>query len=133
MKLNKVQRAELKKKYGGNCSYCGCELGDKWDADHYLPLRRNWIYINGKPIFTDCENPENDCVENMKPACKSCNLDKSSLHPDDWRLMIANKTICLNRDNATYQKAKRFGLVVETNIDVVFYFEKYESLALFVS
>ena len=34
MKLNKKQREKLKQKYGGNCAYCGCELGNKWHADH---------------------------------------------------------------------------------------------------
>ncbi|MGP5436578.1 HNH endonuclease [Psychrobacter alimentarius] len=125
MNLTKAQRAELKQLYGGHCSYCGESLGEKWDADHYFSIRRNWIRVNGKQVFTDCENPENDCIENMKPSCKPCNLDKGSLHPEDWREMIVNKIVCLNRDSATYQKAKRFGLVVETNIEVVFYFEKY--------
>ena len=124
MKLTKVQRAELKQKFDGNCSYCGEELGERWDADHFIPIKRNWIIKDGKQIFTDSINPENDTIENMMPSCKSCNKDKSSLSIEDWRSMIKNKVACLNRDSTTYQKAKRYGLVVETDIDVVFYYEK---------
>lgn len=127
MRLNKVQREDLKHKYGGHCAYCGETLGDKWDADHFIPIKRNWIIKNGKQVTTDCINPENDCIANMMPSCKSCNNDKSSLSIESWRSMIANKIACLNRDSATYQKAKRYGLVVETNIEVVFYFEKCEA------
>lgn len=63
------------------------------------------------------------------PSCISCNIDKNSLDLEDWRWMIKNKVVCLNRDSTTYQKAKRYGLVVETNNDVVFYFEKEEDNA----
>ena len=124
MKLTKQEREDLKEKFGGNCSYCGHKLGDKWDADHFVPLKRNWVVKNGKQVFTDCLNPENDTLENMMPSCKSCNNDKSSLSIESWRGMIKNKVVCLNRDSTTYQKAKRFGLVVEKDIDVVFYYEK---------
>lgn len=124
MKLNKIQREKLRQKYDGNCAYCGTELIDKWDADHFIPIKRNWVIKNGKQVTTDCINPENDCIENMMPSCKPCNNDKSSLSIESWRSMIANKIICLNRDSTTYQKAKRYGLIVETNIEVVFYFEK---------
>ena len=125
MSLTKWQRAELKQKFRGRCSYCGYELGDKWDADHFIPIKRNWVIKNGKQVTTDCINPENDCIENMMPSCKPCNNDKSSLSIESWRSMITNKIVCLNRDSTTYQKAKRYGLIVETNIEVVFYFEKY--------
>lgn len=126
MKLTKTQRAELKQKYHGKCSYCGEKLGEKWDADHFIPIKRNWIIKDGKQVITDCINPENDTIENMMPSCKSCNNDKSSLSIEDWRSMIINKTLCLNRDSSTYQKAKRFGLVVETNASVIFWFERYQ-------
>ena len=124
MRLTKQERGKLKGKFGGNCSYCGYKLGEKWDADHLIPLKRNWVIKNGKQVFTDCLNPENDTLENMMPSCKSCNNDKSSLSIESWRDMIKNKVVCLNRDSTTYQKAKRFGLVVEKDIDVVFYYEK---------
>lgn len=38
MRLTKKQRAELHMKYAGRCAYCGCELGDRWHADHFEPV-----------------------------------------------------------------------------------------------
>lgn len=40
MALTKKQRAELRMKFGGLCAYCGCELGEKWHADHVKPVIR---------------------------------------------------------------------------------------------
>lgn len=130
MKLTKKQREDLKQKFGGHCSYCGEVLSDKWDRDHFIPIKRNWVTKNGKQVFTDCINPENDTLENSMPSCKPCNNDKSSLSIESWRSMIANKIVCLNRDSTTYRKAKRYGLIVETNIDVVFWFERYNKEAV---
>ncbi|MES1842645.1 hypothetical protein ABUT89_26860, partial [Escherichia coli] len=34
-KISKIQRAELRMKFGGRCAYCGCKLPEKgWHADH---------------------------------------------------------------------------------------------------
>ncbi len=41
MALTKKQRTELRMKFGGRCAYCGCELSDKWHADHVEAVRRN--------------------------------------------------------------------------------------------
>ena len=68
MALTKKQRAELRMRFGGRCAYCGCELGDKWHADHVEAVRRN--ISNGCAM----DRPENDTVSNMVPACIPCNL-----------------------------------------------------------
>ncbi len=70
MKLTKAQRAEIKMKFGGMCSYCGELLGDKWQADHLIPIRRNG---DGT-----CMNPEHDVIKNLMPACNICNKNKHS-------------------------------------------------------
>ncbi len=37
-KISKIQRAELRMKFGGRCAYCGCKLPEKgWHADHVEP------------------------------------------------------------------------------------------------
>ena len=59
MALTKKQRAELRMKFGGRCAYCGCELSDKWHADHVEAVRRN--ISNGYAM----DRPENDTVSNM--------------------------------------------------------------------
>ena len=45
MHLNKAQRALLKQKFGGHCAYCGIVLTDKWQADHLIPIIRDWERI----------------------------------------------------------------------------------------
>ena len=60
MKLTNIQRSELKMKFGGMCSYCGELLGDKWQADHLIPIGRNG---DGT-----CMNPEHDVLEKLMPA-----------------------------------------------------------------
>lgn len=84
MALTKKQRAELRMKFGGRCAYCGCELGDKWHADHVEAVRRN--ISNGYAM----DRPENDTVSNMVPACIPCvladydNVDDATLQTVIW-------------------------------------------------
>lgn len=134
MRLTKEQRATLKNKYGGMCSYCGIELNDRFQADHLIPVLRTWRFVtnpDGKRVtqVTGMENPEHDVIENMMPACGKCNNDKSSMTLERWREIIPHRINTLNNDPkyASYQKAKRFGLVVEVDIPVVFWFEKYQA------
>lgn len=51
-------------------------------------------------------------------------MDKGSIPLEDWRWLISNKIKVLNRDVKAYSFAKRYGLVEETNKEVVFYFER---------
>lgn len=135
MKLTKTQRENLKQKFGGHCAYCGEELGSKWQADHLEAVERSWEYYK-KPNgllgsrATRMTKPENDHFDNLMPSCVKCNNDKSSLSLEQWRKLIKDRIRTLNENPkyASYQKAKRFGLVVETDIDVVFYFEYLPNL-----
>lgn len=132
MKLTKIQRAELKQKFDGNCSYCGEELGERWQADHLKPVEREVIWYKCeksrkmKSKSGEMRKPEHDHIDNMMPSCIKCNNDKSSMSIESWRCVIKDRIKTLNESPvyASYQKAKRYGLVVETGIDVVFYYEK---------
>ncbi len=116
MTLTKQQREALRLKYSGRCAYCGCELGQRWAADHSEPLVRDWV--NG-----GCQYPERDCFENLTPACMSCNTIKGSSSVESFRRTIANFIRSLNRDSTQYKFAKRYGLIQEKEVDVRFYFE----------
>lgn len=140
MKLTEIQKTELKNKYGGRCSYCSDPLSNRWQKDHFLPVERVTKYVKedsgviarctkGKPItYTVMLKPENDNYDNLMPACAKCNNDKSSMDIEIWRQVIKHRIVTINKDPkyASYQKAKRFGLVVETNIDILFWFEVYD-------
>lgn len=115
VKLSKKQREELKQKFGGNCSYCGVNLGDKWQADHLEPIRRNG---DGT-----CLNPENDVIENLMPACNICNKNKHSFTLEFWRIQLEDSNRKLREYVTNYRLALMFGQIQETTKPVVFYFE----------
>ncbi len=58
------------------------------------------------------------------PACASCNINKHALKLEDFRQLVAGFMEHLNERNTQYKIAKRYGLVIEQENTVVFYFEK---------
>jgi hypothetical protein len=125
VKLSKQQRAALREKFGGRCAYCGCELGDRWHADHVEPLVRNdW----GRTPSAMPDWPERDTLENMNPACAPCNIDKHSLSLESWRQMIQRSNEVLQRDVSTFRRAVRYGLVSLRANPVLFHFERVNSM-----
>ncbi|MED7793167.1 HNH endonuclease [Klebsiella aerogenes] len=117
MALTKKQRAELRMKFGGRCAYCGCELGDKWHADHMEPVYR---------VAGIMMHEERDCPENQVPACHPCNLHKSCNSLEDYRRIINEG----RRQFLVSGKGKalvRMGLVSMKPDPVVFWFEKYQT------
>lgn len=117
MKLNKHQREALKAKYNGKCAYCGDILPNKWHADHIEPVVRDWVKGG-------CEFPQRNTLENFNPSCPSCNIIKSSNSLDEFRRIIGGFITSLNRDSTQFKFAKRYGLILETEIKVLFHFEK---------
>ncbi|EEW5980712.1 TPA: HNH endonuclease [Citrobacter braakii] len=116
--ITKKQRAELRMKFGGRCAYCGCELGEKWHADHVKPVLR---HMNGSGMI----HAENDTEENMVPACHPCNLHKHCNSLEDYRRIIGDG----RREFLVSGKGKalvRMGLVEMKSDPVVFWFEKYQ-------
>lgn len=128
MKLTKQQRAELKMKFGGHCAYCGCELGDKWHADHIEAVKREIEHIGGGVLRTTGEmtRPHLDTIENMNPACVPCNSNKSSMSLKSWRSLLTHyRDVQLLRDSTHARHLHRFGLIEIKPEPVVFFFEKW--------
>ncbi|HFU4527700.1 TPA: HNH endonuclease [Yersinia enterocolitica] len=115
MKLSKKQRAELREMFGGRCAYCGCELTDKFHADHIQPV----IRTGGVMIYQDRDN-----IENMVPSCHPCNLHKHCNSLEDYRRIIDDG----RREFLRSGKGKalvRMGLVDMKPDSVIFWFEKW--------
>ncbi|CQJ12467.1 HNH endonuclease [Yersinia mollaretii] len=115
MKLSKKQRAELREMFGGKCAYCGCELTDKFHADHIQPV----IRTGGVMIYQDRDN-----IENMVPSCHPCNLHKHCNSLEDYRRIIDDG----RREFLRSGKGKalvRMGLVDMKPDSVIFWFEKW--------
>lgn len=91
--------------FDGHCAYCGCKIEyNEMQIDHVIPLRRGGA----------------DTLENMLPACRSCNHYKSTLDVEDFRKMIEKMPDTLMRDSVTYKNAVRFGVVIPNKVSVVF-------------
>ena len=104
-------RRRVYEKYGGHCAYCGCELEyEDMQVDHIIP-----VYLN------DSKNE----IDNLMPACRMCNFYKSTFTIERFREQLQSLPERLDR-NFTYRLAKKYGIVVESNEVVEFYFEKRE-------
>ena len=121
------EREKIFNKYNGKCAYCGCKLEKGWHVDELQPVRRNYKWNKDKTRYIydgTCMNPQNLNINNQMPACPSCNINKHSMSLEDFREFIKHFIISLNRDSTQYKVAKRYGLVSENEISIVFYFEK---------
>ena len=129
MKLTKIQRSALRKKFGGRCAYCGQLLGDKWHADHIEAVERKLERVPGVGVYRlrttgEFHKPQNDTLANMNPACPPCNIDKHSLSLESWRAIIERSNDVLSRDVSTFRRAVRYGMVQLEPKPIVFYFEQ---------
>lgn len=124
--MTKKDRQIVFDKYNGKCAYCGCELVKGWHADHVEPIVRDSKWNRDKGRFEQigtCRKPENETLENYNPACASCNIQKNSFTVEQFRSNIKQFVNSLNQYSTQYKFAKRYGLVIETDIEVKFYFE----------
>ncbi|MBO9598646.1 MAG: HNH endonuclease [Cohnella sp.] len=140
-KMNPKRKA-IWDKSGGKCWYCGCDLPERgWHADHFEPLGRQpnlkereyQRNENGRILgWTDTEtkrppsHPERDHIDNLVPACQSCNTAKGMSSIEGFRRTIGQFLKSLNQYVNQYKFAKRYGLITETEQPVVFWFERRE-------
>jgi len=124
----KVEDREIiRMKFNNKCAYCGCELQKGWHVDELYPVIRNYKWNKDKTRYIHdgtYMNPKNLNIDNQMPSCPSCNINKHSMTLEDFRHLIENFIISLNRDSTQYKIAKRYGLIKEEIKPVVFYFEK---------
>lgn len=108
-KLTKAERQSVYFKCVGCCAYCGAEIGiDDMQVDHVVPLR----------------NGGRDELDNMLPACRSCNHYKDTQSVERFRASVERLPGVLERDSVAYRNAVRFGLVAPRPHRVRFYFEE---------
>ncbi len=108
-RLSKWERTQVYDKMGGHCAYCGCAIEfNEMQVDHIVALHQG-----GK-----------DTLDNMLPACRSCNHYKDTLTVEGFRERVQRLHRTLMRDSITYKNAVRFGMVKPNLHKVVFFFEK---------
>jgi 5-methylcytosine-specific restriction endonuclease McrA len=128
MKLTSAQREQVRMKFGGKCAYCGCDLPQRWHADHLKAVERKLIIKDRRAVSSsEMWRPHNDTLENMMPSCPPCNIDKHSMSLDSWRRKLEQTLRVLFDSYPTYRHAIRFGLVAESPKQIKFYFEVLEA------
>lgn len=148
--MKKSEREQIFNKYGGRCAYCGCELEKGWHVDEIEPCRREYEWTKGQwsegwergmseedifakgirwvepyQKFKGYTHPERNTIENRNPPCASCNINKHSGSLEEFRELIQGFKKHLNEINTQYKISKRYGLVIEVDKPVVFYFETF--------
>lgn len=119
--MNKKTRDLVKSKYNNKCAYCGCDLQKGWHVDHIEPAFHNW---SDRDIELHLKKPRGlNVIENYNPACPRCNRWKGTWSIDDFRREISLQTERLKRDSSNYRMALDYGLIIETKIEVKFYYE----------
>lgn len=66
----------------------------------------------------------NDEMENLMPACRSCNRYKLVFSLEEFRNEIALQVKRARESSLNFRLAERFGLIQETGKKVSFYFER---------
>ena len=124
----KTQRAAVWAKSDGRCWYCGDKLPEKgWHVDHLEPIGRESRWCSEAKRFVhsgDVRRPDMDDLKNMVPACRACNLHKSSFDLDAWRTELQSQVERARKYCVNFRTAIRFGLVTETKAPVLFWFER---------
>lgn len=121
MSIPKKIRQQVYDKCQGHCAYCGKEIAYKdMQVDHVIPMLRgfpDWqIKQGGWQRGTDT-------IDNMLPACRSCNFRKGTFDVEDFRQQIAHQCDSLCK---TFQgrMSLAYGLIMRIDKPIVFYFEK---------
>lgn len=142
--MTKADRQKVFNKYGGKCAYCGCELEKGWHLDHVEPVCRiyedelvtktkknhageEYSFKEHVTKYKGMAYAHLDTVENALPSCASCNINKHGDSIEGFRSSIKGYLNSLNLRMVQYKMVKKYGLVKETGIDVMFYFETLNS------
>lgn len=118
MVITRAIRRWVYNKYNGHCAYCGERIEfNAFHVDHIKPVRE----MNGEMDY-----PENDTIENMAPACRSCNIRKGSGSVEFFREEMERAVKVLRRDSVTFKFAERYGQIKCTPCKIKFYFEQFK-------
>lgn len=116
MAISKAKREAVYAKYGGRCAYCGNKIAYKdMQVDHFLPLRAWGVEDSGT-----------DDLENLMPACRTCNHYKRANTLETFRRYIAEIPRKL-RSNYIYKIGVLYGNVIENEKPIEFFFEREAS------
>jgi hypothetical protein len=94
-------------------------------VDHIEPKFRGF---SDKEIERYGRDRGDDSLSNLNPSCTRCNRWKSTYSLEQFREEISKQCERLKRDSNQYRMALDYGLITETQNQVVFWFEKFKKL-----
>lgn len=122
---NESHKLLVLNRYGSKCAYCGIELTrETLCVDHFIPRRRGVYPANVYHRDYKKEKGSNG-IENLMPACGSCNSSKHDWTIDEWRFELNLRLQRLRKNSSEYRTALRFGMITENTTPITFYFEKH--------
>ena len=117
--ITKAKRIEVWNKYDHHCAYCGCELEYKdMQVDHINSVYTCCDYKKEKTL------DEINEIDNLMPACRQCNLYKSTFNLEAFRNRLTSVMMKNLQKTFQYRLALKYGLIKENINPIEFYFEK---------
>lgn len=106
--IPKKTRLELYEKYNHRCGYCGCEIVYKdMQVDHLKP-----VYVHGE-YLGDMDSEQLNDISNFIPACRQCNLYKSTFELEEFREQLKTKEIMFFDTNYYIETRNFDGFIVK--------------------
>ena len=119
--IKKEVRIQVWNKYGRRCAYCGCVLRYKdMQVDHLIPVAREHMRK-----MTE----RREYLDNLMPACRSCNFYKGSWLLEKWRkeMMLIPRRLRTGKAGFLVRLAERYGIIELKLFSGEFYFERYSN------
>lgn len=115
-------------KFKGKCAYCGCTLHTikEMQVDHIFPQFLFTYYAENpdktkKEGYPDCDVNH---IDNLNPACRSCNIFKSSWTLEEFRKELELQYDRHIKNSAKFRLMERYGIVKKQKEKILFYYEK---------
>ena len=125
--FSKKTREAIYEKYGGCCAYCGKEISYKdMQVDHSIPFAGEWYGRDMDRVKKMIEDDSINGIENLMPACRSCNFYKGGGDIESFRYKIKTHLSHTCIDSFQARLAMQFGIITYHEWDGKFYFEKIE-------
>lgn len=120
--ISKKKRELVFKKYDGFCAYCGKIIFiNKFHVDHIVPLFRG---STKEELLRYDRIKGTNHIDNLNPACASCNISKSTFTLEEWRNQLFLKIERLRKESTNFRLLEAFNIIKIQDERIIFYFEK---------
>jgi len=125
--IPKAMRLKVYEKYNGHCAYCGKEIAMKdMQVDHITPIAYS-IYgpiKQAEKVRQMFEDDSINGIDNLMPACRSCNFYKGINDIERFRQRIFSELDHTCRSSFQVRLAMQYGMIEYKPWDGKFYFER---------